>query len=189
MVGFSSEWIDIQLEIYNPELIAENGEPDVLSVTFWGIEYFRNTRDEEVLYGTELRTDIFRQITNSEAEFIEQMFAVWWPLLLLILCFCIIGAQLPTWMFLNSLCLMAHTTLLNSLMPPSVFYISYRSRDRHGYSLLNTNMVGLVWKQNLEHQVESASRHQTVINGLGDHLVVTTSVGYDRDPIASDLSD
>ena len=40
----------------------------------------------------------------------------------MIFCFCIIGAQLPTWMFINSLSLIVHTTLLNSLMPPSVFY-------------------------------------------------------------------
>ena len=40
----------------------------------------------------------------------------------MVLCFCIIGAQLPTWMFINSLSLIVHTTLLNSLMPPSVFY-------------------------------------------------------------------
>ena len=41
----------------------------------------------------------------------------------MILCLCIIGAQLPTWMFINSLSLIVHTTLLHSLMPPGVFYV------------------------------------------------------------------
>ena len=50
------------------------------------------------------------------------MIQIWWPPFLLIFCFAIIGAQLPTWMFINSLSLIVHTTLLNSLMPPSVFY-------------------------------------------------------------------
>ena len=74
-------------------------------------------------YGTELLTDIFRQISPEEAGVIDDLIAIWWPPIMIIICFCIIGAQLPTWMFINSLSLIVHTTLLNSLMPPSVFYI------------------------------------------------------------------
>lgn len=69
-------------------------------------------------YGTELRTGIFRQIKESEAESLEELIDYWWPPILTIMVACIIGAQLPTWMFINSLSLIVHTTLHNTLMPP-----------------------------------------------------------------------
>ena len=50
------------------------------------------------------------------------MVALWWPPLLVIIGAAMIGAQLPAWIFINSLSLIVHTLLLNSLMPPSVFY-------------------------------------------------------------------
>ena len=42
ITGFSSSFIDIQLYVENAESIGESGEPDILSVTFWGTKYFRN---------------------------------------------------------------------------------------------------------------------------------------------------
>ena len=60
MTGFSNSFIDIQLYIQNAERIGESGQPDILSVTFWGTGYFKNLDGEEVRYGTELRGDIFR---------------------------------------------------------------------------------------------------------------------------------
>ena len=46
-----------------------------------------------------------------------------WPPILIISIFGVIGAMLPTWMFINSLSLIVHTNLLNTLLPPSVFYV------------------------------------------------------------------
>lgn len=122
LVSYDSRFIEIQLEISNPQSIGESGEPDILSVTFWGKSYFSNQAGEDVLYGTELTTDIFRQISNWEAEFIDSMVALWWPPLMVIIGAAMIGAQLPAWIFINSLSLIVHTLLLNSLMPPSVVY-------------------------------------------------------------------
>lgn len=122
MAGFSNSFIEIQLFVENSERIGESGQPDILSVTFWDTKYFKNRQGDEVRYGTELRTDIFRQINPDEAAQIDSLLDIYWPPFLLIFCFCIIGAQLPTWMFVNSLSLIVHTTLLNSIMPPSVFY-------------------------------------------------------------------
>ena len=107
----------------NPENIGEAGSADIISVTFWGNHYFKNTQGNKVLYGTELRTDVFRVISPEEAANLDILLDITWTIVFIILCFCVIGAQLPTWMFINSLSLIAHTTLLNSVMPPSIFYI------------------------------------------------------------------
>ena len=59
-----------------------------------------------------------------------------------ILIVCIIGAQLPTWMFINSLSLIVHTTLLNTLMPPQVFYVfkKYLYLVRMSWQKFNNNI-------------------------------------------------
>ena len=40
VTDYSQTYIDIQLDIHNPENIAETGVPDTISVTFWGTRYF-----------------------------------------------------------------------------------------------------------------------------------------------------
>ena len=107
----------------NPENIGETGSADIISVTFWGNHYFKNTQGNKVLYGTELRTDVFRIISPEEAANLDILLGITWTAVLIILCLGIVGAQLPTWMFINSLSLIVHTTLLNSVMPPSIFYV------------------------------------------------------------------
>ena len=119
----------MQIDINNTQNIGETGKPDLISLTFWGTNYFKNMDGDEVLYGTELRTDVFRVISPSEAENLEIFIDISKPVILIILILCIVWAQLPTWMFLNSLSLIVHTTLLNSLMPPSVFYVFKKYLD------------------------------------------------------------
>ena len=61
IVSYSSEYIDLQLDIENPEDIGEDyGRPDRLTVTFWGTEYFESRSGVEVKYGMELEVGIMR---------------------------------------------------------------------------------------------------------------------------------
>jgi hypothetical protein len=95
-----------------------------LSVTFWGSEFFKDVNDQEVKYGTAISTKIFRQINPAEAARIDEHIPLGAnSVVLAVVCICIIGAQLPTWMFINSLSLIVHTALLNSMMPPNVWYV------------------------------------------------------------------
>ena len=55
ILSYSQREIRIQLDIDNAERIAEDfGEPDNLSVTFWGTEYFTSSQGQEVRYGEEV---------------------------------------------------------------------------------------------------------------------------------------
>ena len=81
--------------------------------------------------------------------------------------FCIIGAQLPTWMFINSLCLIVHTTLLNSLMPPSVFYTFKKY----------LNLVRLNWPD-LNEDIEENYDVFDYENGHGFYSIYLRSSGY-----------
>ena len=89
-------------------------------MTFWGTEYFKSINNKEVRYGTMINHKIFRQISPESAEEIELLDfgpTLMGLSLLFILPFVTIGSLLPTWMFINSLQLLAHLPLLNSSMP------------------------------------------------------------------------
>lgn len=44
IVNYEDESIDLQLNIRNPESIGDDfGEPDTLSITFWGTKFFKST--------------------------------------------------------------------------------------------------------------------------------------------------
>ena len=59
----------LQLDIKNPESIADDlGEPDILSVTFWGTNYFKSSEGREVRFGAEVEIGVIRQINPKEAE-------------------------------------------------------------------------------------------------------------------------
>ena len=89
---YSADFLDLQIDVRNPEKIAETGKPDIISVTFWGTRYFKDIKDYEVLYGTELRTDVFRIINRDEAADLDILIDITWTLIFIIVCFCILGA-------------------------------------------------------------------------------------------------
>lgn len=61
IVSYSDKFISLQLDIKNPEKLAENfGEPDVLSVTFWGTKYFKSSDGFEVKFGSSVEVSILR---------------------------------------------------------------------------------------------------------------------------------
>ena len=58
----------------NPEAITGDPENfDQLSITFWGTKYFESTEGKQVRYGTNLRTDLYRQLKVS-TEFLLDVF-------------------------------------------------------------------------------------------------------------------
>lgn len=54
VTGFTTEFIWIKLDFVNPRDISDDHRFDTLSVTFWGIEYFKSYQNKEVLFGTTL---------------------------------------------------------------------------------------------------------------------------------------
>ena len=57
------------MDIKNPESIADDlGEPDILSVTFWGTEFFTSSEGKEVRFGEEVDIGVIRQVNPREAE-------------------------------------------------------------------------------------------------------------------------
>ena len=108
ILSYSQRYIQIQLDIENAERIAEDfGEPDNLSVTFWGTEYFKSSTGEEVKYGEEVSMKIIRQINMKEAEKLQygmiyiKVYII--IIVLLAMAFFSLGSLLPMWIFINSL--------------------------------------------------------------------------------------
>lgn len=63
ILAFSSDYIWLQLRIENPWDISDDQQSDTLSITFWGVDYFKSAQNKEVKYGTTLYWPIFRQIS------------------------------------------------------------------------------------------------------------------------------
>lgn len=104
----------------------------MLSVTFWGTEYFRSVQGKEVRFGTTLYQPILRQIKLDDAGAVDNLsYLNSWFLasILLIGPFASLGSLLPTWMFINSLQLIAHTPLLNCDMPGNAQYFLNKYLD------------------------------------------------------------
>ena len=96
-------------------------------MTLWGTEFFKSKTGTEVRFGTTLEAAITRLIDpkNSlgfEDEFSKTtLFLVSTSMFFLSL-LCIMGRSVVTlWMLLKNLQLIAHMTLLKSLMPQELF--------------------------------------------------------------------
>ena len=126
ITAYSKEHIWLQLTFQNPWDISNDSQFDTLSITFWGVEYFKSHQNKEVLFGTTLYWPIFRQISASEKETIDSLDdildVVWISTMLLILPAITAGSLLPTWMFINSLQIIAHMVLLKTMMPGTANY-------------------------------------------------------------------
>ena len=110
----------------NPWEISNDSQFDTLSVTFWGVEYFKSYQNKEVKFGTTLYWPILRQISPSEQETVDNLNSIldtlWFGTMLLILPVITAGSLLPTWIFINSLQIIAHMVLLKTIMPGTVHY-------------------------------------------------------------------
>ena len=56
------------MHFINPYAISDDSAFDKLSVTFWGVEFFKSFAGKEVEYGTTLYWPIMRQISKTEKE-------------------------------------------------------------------------------------------------------------------------
>lgn len=65
ILAYSQDYIWLQLIIENPWQISDDARFDTLSVTFWGVEYFKSFEQKEVKYGTTLYWPILRQISTG----------------------------------------------------------------------------------------------------------------------------
>lgn len=105
--------------------MSDTDQIALLHVTFWGTDFFKSKESgSEVRLGTTLEWPIFNQISTKESDTIgEYRYSARMALLALLLLmvpFCSLGTLLPTWMFLNTLQLVAHLPLLNAKLPPIV---------------------------------------------------------------------
>ena len=107
ITAYSKDYIWIQLDFINPWDISDDTQADTLSLTFWGVEYFKSYQDKEVKFGTTLYWPIVRQVTASEREAVDLTNSILYPLwigtMILIIPSITAGSLLPTWMFINSL--------------------------------------------------------------------------------------
>lgn len=126
ILGYNQDFIKLQLIIENPWDISADQQLDTLSVTFWGVDYFRSVQNKEVKYGTTLYWPILRQISIQEKEMIDHIHGVIASVtgasLFVVAPIIVIGSLLPTWMFINALSIIAHMILLNTVMPASTHY-------------------------------------------------------------------
>lgn len=174
ILGYSEEFIWLQLYILNPWEISQTEQQlDTLSVTFWGTEYFKSQQGKEVRYGTTLYHPILRQINPIEGDGIDNLSYLngWaYASILLILPFASLGSLLPTWMFINSLQIIAHMPLMNSLMPGNAHYFltKYLDMVRWRNKDFNKWLDGYVnWK---DYDVDVGFFHLLLKEGGYEHL-------------------
>ena len=63
ITAYSRDYIWIQLDFVNPWDISNDSRFDTLSLTFWGVEYFKSYQNKEIKFGTTIFWPILRQIT------------------------------------------------------------------------------------------------------------------------------
>ena len=127
MLGFSEDWIKIQLYFEYPQRVSEYVEYDTLEVYFWGVDWFRSSEGEPVRYGTRLDRPILRQIDPELAEALGVFGHILATVvgLLMLLSALLTGRLLPTWMFLNTLQLISHLPLLKTeIAAPAAYFMS-----------------------------------------------------------------
>jgi len=106
MIGFSDQWIWIQLNFTSPQRLSEEVVLDDLKVTFWGTQYFKSKAGFDVRFGTVLTTPIMQQMDPAMAVYIDYFAAMLETVIvLLLLCVLILsyGRLLPFWGFINTL--------------------------------------------------------------------------------------
>jgi len=66
VIDYNEDTVKLRLEFENPAEVSQDMTFDTLSVTFWGVDFFRNTKGKEVLYGTTLYWPLARQFDSQE---------------------------------------------------------------------------------------------------------------------------
>ena len=99
--------MQLQLYIEEPSSISKAGQIEALFVTFYDTSFFKATGSgKEVRQNTELSWDLFRIISESEKETVDDLKIFYYltvTTLVLSVPMMALGSLLPTWMFVNSL--------------------------------------------------------------------------------------
>lgn len=124
LVSYDERQIYIQIDFDYPERISDRDVYDTLEVYFWGTNFFKSADGKEVRFGSKLERKILRQITQETAYWLWHVGLVFVWLIWAVCLFTILltGRLLATWMFLNSLQLVAHLVLFKSQMPAMTAY-------------------------------------------------------------------
>ena len=67
VAGYDKDWILLQIQFENPELVGTYASKDYISVTFWGVDFFKDEQGYEVELGTELLCRVMRQLGGQES--------------------------------------------------------------------------------------------------------------------------
>ena len=62
VIDFNKDFILLQINFENPENLDNFTSQDFITVTFWGVEFFRSFQGYEVEFGTKLKWKILRQL-------------------------------------------------------------------------------------------------------------------------------
>ena len=73
LVDFNEEFIFLQVDFDNPKNVGAINSEDFITVTFWGVDFFKSYQGIEVEFGFELRQRILRQMDAEEAVMLGQL--------------------------------------------------------------------------------------------------------------------
>ena len=60
VIDFERDYIRLQISFKNPEMIGTFESLDYITVTFWGVDFFKSYQNVEVEFGTKLKWRILR---------------------------------------------------------------------------------------------------------------------------------
>jgi len=106
--------------------MSEDGEFDEISVTFWGVEFFKSQEGEPVRFGERVSTKVPRQIDSETSSFVVGLTSF---LMSALACFIGIVALmllvtgdslLSVWIFATSITLIVHSLVFRVVFPDTV---------------------------------------------------------------------
>ena len=72
-VDFNEDFIFLQVDFENPKNVGAINSEDFITVTFWGVDFFKSYQGIEVEFGFELRQRILRQMDAEEAAMLGRL--------------------------------------------------------------------------------------------------------------------
>jgi len=68
VIDFDKDHIWLQINFNSPDNIGSFKSKDYITVTFWGVEFFKSVQNVEVELGTKLKWPILRQLSLRQAD-------------------------------------------------------------------------------------------------------------------------
>lgn len=60
LIESNTDYTVIKIDFEDPDFIAPKNEELSISVTFWGVDYFKSSKGKAVRFGTELNWNVYR---------------------------------------------------------------------------------------------------------------------------------